>query len=64
MAATPFNADARTAPITDDSHTIRAVSKVATFVIAVKPDIDAGLGNNSGNPLLKNLKCHSKNSFM
>ena len=59
MAASPFDADAGAAQVADDCHAIRAVGKMAAIILVVEPDAGSGFGNDSGNPLLKNLECHS-----
>lgn len=60
MAAAPFDADAGAAQVADDCHAIRAVDKMAAIILVVEPDAGSGFGNDSGNPLLKNLECHNR----
>lgn len=60
MTASPLDADAGAAQIADDSHAIRAVGKMAAIILVVEPDAGSGFGNDSGNPLLENLKCHDR----
>lgn len=64
MTASPLDANAGAAQIADDSHAIRAVGKMAAIILVVEPDAGSGFGNDSGNPLLENLICHNRNSFM
>ena len=64
MATPPFDTDAGAAQVANDSYAIRAVGEVTTIILMMEPDSSTGLGDDSGNPLLENFKCHNRNPFM